>query len=380
MMCWQRPHMEKSWSEFITQESVCNRDVTKRRHGVVDHGGIVRDNTTHVEISREGRDHAKVSQLLRRGREENRRGQPKACVDNDREGTQRHPFPSLQETEYSLSVQVDLSPLLLDDMFLGFAASIGLFASNHYFFGWSFKIRALVVPSNSPPCSYLFYWIKNADVIEEWQLSCGPHRFYYEELKRAGPRPVLSWPHRFRILCGVASSLLYLHEEWEHVVIHRDVKASNVLLDVKFNPRLGNFGLAKFHDANPSTTRTVDTLGYLALELTHTGQATTSFDVYAFGALVFEVVCGRRPVEPKVLQELVLVDWVRERWIAERWADVVDHRLGDYYDRKEAVMAIKAGLWFSQPSTTARPGTSEVVRYLDAGDDVEVSPLAGLLK
>ncbi|RWV86928.1 hypothetical protein GW17_00051127 [Ensete ventricosum] len=253
--------------------------------------------------------------------------------------------------------------------------------------------------------AYLFYWIKNADVIEEWQLSCGPHRFYYEELKRAGcgaapppepspaprlvpppwrpvlgPRPVLSWPHRFRILCGVASSLLYLHEEWEHVVIHRDVKASNVLLDVKFNPRLGNFGLAKFHDANPSTTRTVDTPGYLALELTHTGQATTSFDAYAFGALVFEVVCGRRPVEPKVLQELVLVDWVRERWIAERWADVVDHRLGDYYDRKEAVMAIKAGLWFSQTSTTARPGTSEVVRYVHAGDVVEVSPLAGLLK
>ncbi|URE30709.1 Legume lectin domain, partial [Musa troglodytarum] len=80
------------------------------------------------------------------------------------------------------------------------------------------------------------------------------------------PPPLLSWPQRFRILRGVASALLYLHEEWEQVVIHRDVKASNVLLDAEFNGRLGDFGMAKLHDhgANPSTTRVVGTLGYLA--------------------------------------------------------------------------------------------------------------------
>ncbi|XP_064983949.1 L-type lectin-domain containing receptor kinase S.4-like [Musa acuminata AAA Group] len=341
-----------------------------------------------------------------------------------------------------LSFQVDLSQVLVDDMFVGFSASTGLLASTHYSFGWSFKMKGACrslelssLPSLPQPkkknvtltvaisvttfvlliaaaaaTAYLFYWIKNADVIEAWELNCGPHRFSYEELKRATegfrdqqllgfggfgkvykgtlpgsrvevavkrvshesrqgireflaeiasvgrlrhrnlvqlrgwcrrrgdlflvydympngsldkflfrddslgqrPRPVLSWPQRIRILRGVASALLYLHEEWEHVVIHRDVKASNVLLDAEFNPRLGDFGLAKLHDhrANPSTTRAVGTLGYLAPELTRTGKATTSSDVYAFGALVLEVVCGRRPVEPKALpEELVLVCW-----------------------------------------------------------------------
>ncbi|URE47536.1 Lectin-domain containing receptor kinase, partial [Musa troglodytarum] len=186
---------------------------------------------------------------------------------------------------------------------------------------------------------------------------------------------VLSWPQRFRILRGVASALLYLHVEWEHVVIHRDVKASNGLLDAEFNPRLGDFGLAKLHDhgANPSTTRAVGTLGYLAPELTRTSKATASSDVYSFGALVLEVVCGRRPVEPKALpEELVLVDWLWERWTAGRWADVVDHRLGEDYDREEAVVGYKSG---ALVLPVAWPRTREVVRYLDGGDVTEVPPL-----
>ncbi|XP_020577745.1 L-type lectin-domain containing receptor kinase S.4-like [Phalaenopsis equestris] len=202
----------------------------------------------------------------------------------------------------------------------------------------------------------------------------------------AAPKPVLTWDDRFRILRGVASGLLYLHEEWESVVIHRDIKASNVLLDADFNGRLGDFGLAKLHEhgANPSTTRVVGTLGYLAPELTRTGKATASSDVFAFGALVLEVVCGRRPIEPKASpEELILVDWVWEKWSEKRWPDVVDPLLRGVYDMEEVEVAIKVGLLCSQPVPVARPTMREVARYLDGGDTTEVPnvpppPPAGL--
>jgi serine/threonine protein kinase len=114
------------------------------------------------------------------------------------------------------------------------------------------------------------------------------------------PKVTLSWSQRFRIIIGVASGLFYLHEEWEQVVIHRDVKASNVLLDGELNARLGDFGLARLYDhgTDPQTTHLVGTLGYLAPEHCRSGKATPSTDVYAFGAFLLEVACGKRPIEP----------------------------------------------------------------------------------
>ncbi|KAI9112314.1 hypothetical protein K1719_016837 [Acacia pycnantha] len=102
------------------------------------------------------------------------------------------------------------------------------------------------------------------------------------------PSVTLNWVQRFRIIKGVASGLCYLHEEWEQVVVHRDVKASNVLVDSELNGRLGDFGLARLYDhgSDPGTTHVVGTLGYLAPENTTSGRATTKSDVYAFGAFI----------------------------------------------------------------------------------------------
>ncbi|XAR66258.1 Non-specific serine/threonine protein kinase [Bertholletia excelsa] len=182
------------------------------------------------------------------------------------------------------------------------------------------------------------------------------------------PRTTLTWEQRFRIIKGVASGLLYLHEEWEQTVIHRDIKAGNVLLDTEMNGRLGDFGLAKLyeHGTNPSTTRVVGTLGYLAPELTRTGKPTTSSDVFAFGALMLEVVCGRRPIEQKALpEELILVDWVWEKWKEGAILEVVDPRLGGMYDESEIVLVVKLGLMCSNNSPDRRPGMRQVVRYLE---------------
>ncbi|XP_062155762.1 L-type lectin-domain containing receptor kinase S.4-like [Alnus glutinosa] len=182
------------------------------------------------------------------------------------------------------------------------------------------------------------------------------------------PKTILSWEQRFKIINGVASGLLYLHEEWEQTVIHRDIKAANVLLDSELNGRLGDFGLAKLcnHGSNPSTTRVVGTLGYLAPELTRTGKSTTSSDVFAFGALLLEVLCGRRPIEPKALpEELILVEWAWEKWRAGSVLEVVDARLGGEFDKVEAVVVLKLGLMCSNNAPKARPTMRQVVRYLE---------------
>ena len=182
------------------------------------------------------------------------------------------------------------------------------------------------------------------------------------------PKTSLSWEQRFKIIKGVASGLLYLHEGWEQTVIHRDIKAANVLLDSELNGRLGDFGLAKLYDhgSNPNTTRVVGTLGYLAPELTRTGKSTTSSDVFAFGALLLEVVCGRRPIEPKALpEELMLVEWVWEKWRAGSILEVVDARLGGEFNQVEAVVVLKLGLMCSNNAPKARPTMRQAVSYLE---------------
>ncbi|KAK0603417.1 hypothetical protein LWI29_004743 [Acer saccharum] len=133
----------------------------------------------------------------------------------------------------------------------------------------------------------------------------------------------LDWFQRFRILRGVASGLLYLHEDWEQVVLHRDIKPGNVLLDADLNGKLGDFGLARLHDhgSNPQTTKLVGTIGYMAPELPITGKASASTDVYAFGVFMLELACGKRPMEQR--------GFVIDCWKRGAILDASDPRLED---------------------------------------------------
>ena len=187
---------------------------------------------------------------------------------------------------------------------------------------------------------------------------------------RREPPPLLPWAQRFAVLGGVARGLLYLHEEGEHVVVHRDVKANNVLLGADMGARLGDFGLARLyeHGANPATTLVAGTLGYMAPELTVTSRATTATDVFSFGALLLEVACGRRPVVPPGEatddSDVILVRWVRDCALDGDLLRAVDPRLEGCYDEGEAKLVLWLGLMCSQARPEARPSMRQVCRYL----------------
>uniref|UniRef100_A0A0D9WXQ1 non-specific serine/threonine protein kinase n=1 Tax=Leersia perrieri TaxID=77586 RepID=A0A0D9WXQ1_9ORYZ len=181
-------------------------------------------------------------------------------------------------------------------------------------------------------------------------------------------KTILTWAQRWHIIKGIASCLVYLHEEWEKVVIHRDIKASNVLLDVDMKGRLGDFGLARLydHDVDPQTTHVVGTIGYLAPELGHTSKATTLTDVFAFGIFILEVTCGQRPINQSSLDsQTMLVDWVLEQWNNGSLVSTVDRRLEGNCNVSEACLAIKLGLLCSHPFANARPSMRQVMHYLD---------------
>ncbi|GJN24441.1 hypothetical protein PR202_gb12179 [Eleusine coracana subsp. coracana] len=181
-------------------------------------------------------------------------------------------------------------------------------------------------------------------------------------------KPTLRWAQRFWIIKGIASGLLYIHKKWEKVVIHRDIKASNVLLDSEMNGRLGDFGLARLYDhgTDAPTTRVVGTMGYLAPELVSTGKASPLTDVFAFGIFLLEVTCGKRPVNHNIEDnEGVLVDWVLEHWRKGSLTETVDTRLQGEYNVDEASLVLKLGLLCSHPFTNMRPNMQQVMLYLD---------------
>nr|POE60091.1 l-type lectin-domain containing receptor kinase s.4 [Quercus suber] len=296
-----------------------------------------------------------------------------------------------------LSFHVDLSLILQESMYVGFSCSTGLLSSSHYIMGWSFKMNgeakslyldqlpslpaeskrnnntgvivgvsvsaALVIILVSGLAFNLIRKIKKADVIEAWELDIGPHRFSYKELKQATrgfrDKELLGFGGSGRVYKGTLSN------SNTQVAVKRISHESKQGLQ-EFISEIASIAKLYERGTNPSTTRVVGTLGYLAPELTRTGKPTKSTDVFAFGALLLEVVCGRRPIELKALpEELVLVDWVWEQWRLGAIFEVVDSRLEGEFDELEAVVLLKLGLMCSNNEPKARPAMRQVVRYLD---------------
>ncbi|KAM0848441.1 hypothetical protein ACQ4PT_054382 [Festuca glaucescens] len=183
----------------------------------------------------------------------------------------------------------------------------------------------------------------------------------------------LTWTVRSAICVGTAKGLSYLHEEHEPNIVHRDIKASNVLLDGSYSPKIGDFGLAKLFPDNVThvSTRVVGTTGYLAPEYVVLGQLTKKADVYSFGVLVLEIISGRR-VSQSIRPDTFLVRQGRP-------LDIVDTSIKDYPEA-EALRFVKVGLACTQAAPSGRPTMRQVVKMLTrpaAFLELEMSPAAG---
>ncbi|CAH9091627.1 unnamed protein product [Cuscuta europaea] len=194
-------------------------------------------------------------------------------------------------------------------------------------------------------------------------------------------RMTLPWPHRRKILLGVASALAYLHQECENQVIHRDIKTSNIMLDEGFNARVGDFGLARTveHDKSPDATVAAGTMGYLAPEYLLTGRATEKTDVFSYGAVVLEVASGRRPIEKEGEKRVGvngnLVEWVWSLHREGKLLSAADSRLGGEFDEGEMRRVLLVGLVCSHPDPMARPTMRGVVQMLVGECEVPLVPM-----
>ncbi|XP_040383000.1 probable LRR receptor-like serine/threonine-protein kinase At2g23950 [Oryza brachyantha] len=186
-------------------------------------------------------------------------------------------------------------------------------------------------------------------------------------------KPPLDWQTRKRIAVGTARGLLYLHEQCDPKIIHRDVKAANVLLDECLEAVVGDFGLAKLLDHGDShvTTAVRGTVGHIAPEYLSTGQSSEKTDVFGFGILLLELVTGQRALEVGKAsgaiqhQKGVMLDWVRKVHQEKMHDLLVDQDLGPHYDRIEVAEMVQVALLCTLFQPSHRPRMSEVVRMLE---------------
>ncbi|XP_040997277.1 probable LRR receptor-like serine/threonine-protein kinase At4g30520 isoform X2 [Juglans microcarpa x Juglans regia] len=182
-------------------------------------------------------------------------------------------------------------------------------------------------------------------------------------------KPVLDWNTRKRIAIGAARGLLYLHEQCDPKIIHRDVKAANVLLDDYYEAVVGDFGLAKLldHEDSHVTTAVRGTVGHIAPEYLSTGQSSEKTDVFGFGILLLELITGMRALDfgKTVNQKGAMLEWVKKVQQEKNVEVLVDRELVSNYDRIEVGEMLQVALLCTQYLPAHRPKMSEVVRMLE---------------
>ncbi|CAA2976930.1 NSP-INTERACTING KINASE 2-like [Olea europaea subsp. europaea] len=181
--------------------------------------------------------------------------------------------------------------------------------------------------------------------------------------------PPLDWGTRKRVALGAARGLLYLHEQCDPKIIHRDVKAANILLDDYYEAVVGDFGLAKLLDHRDShvTTAVRGTVGHIAPEYLSTGQSSEKTDVFGFGILLLELITGQRALEfgKQANQKGAMLEWVKKIHQEKKLDVLVDKDLKNNYDRIELEEMVQVALLCTQYIPSHRPKMSEVVRMLE---------------
>ncbi|KAM0028562.1 putative protein kinase RLK-Pelle-L-LEC family [Helianthus debilis subsp. tardiflorus] len=190
-------------------------------------------------------------------------------------------------------------------------------------------------------------------------------------------KSLLTWSTRYKIAHGLASALLYLHEEWEQYVLHRDIKSSNVMLDSNFNAELGDFGLAKLvdHENDAETTMVAGTIGYMAPEYVTTGKASKESDVFSFGVVALEIACGRKPIDPHAEERKTkLVEWVWDLYGTGTLLEAADPSLGSNFVEEEMTCLMIVGLWCAHPDSKLRPMMKQAIQVLNSEASLPILP------
>ncbi|KAI5588038.1 hypothetical protein POPTR_005G083300v4 [Populus trichocarpa] len=180
----------------------------------------------------------------------------------------------------------------------------------------------------------------------------------------------LDWATRKRIALGSARGLSYLHDHCDPKIIHRDVKAANILLDEEFEAVVGDFGLAKLMDYKDThvTTAVRGTIGHIAPEYLSTGKSSEKTDVFGYGIMLLELITGQRAFDLARLandDDVMLLDWVKALLKERKLEMLVDPDLQNNYVDSEVEQLIQVALLCTQSSPMDRPKMSEVVRMLE---------------
>lgn len=188
------------------------------------------------------------------------------------------------------------------------------------------------------------------------------HTFLGSEERRTS----FSWESRRNISIGVARAISYLHEELKPHIVHRDIKAKNILIDRNFTPKVADFGLAKLMRDETSyiSTKVAGTLGYLAPEYASSGQLRRKSDVYSFGVLLLQIITGLAVVDAYTDIERFIVEKAWAAYEANDLLRIIDPVLNTNYSVEEAIKFLKVGLLCVQETARLRPKMSEVVEML----------------